>query len=109
MPIFIPISCLKINPQVICTEVGDRWRVLGQRQAMVAGREGQQEEHSSLAYLHAGMRHSRLQCGERKRFCGLYTKNTVTAGDACVFWLFGLKGASLSYSLLTRSQCRMKF
>lgn len=33
MPIFIPVSCLKINPQVICpqSEVGDRWGVLGQR------------------------------------------------------------------------------
>lgn len=36
MPIFISIFCLKINPQVICTksEVGGRWGVLGQRQAM---------------------------------------------------------------------------
>lgn len=41
MAIFIPISCLKINPPVICTEseVGDRWGVLGRRQAVVAGRQ----------------------------------------------------------------------
>jgi len=99
MPIFIPVSCLKIKPGAICaeSEVGGRWGVLRPWWAMVGDRqEGCREgfaAHRVTCTQAQGTPGS--DSGERKRFCGSYTKNTVTEGDVCIFWLLGVKDAPL--------------
>lgn len=112
MPIFIPISCLKINPEVICPQsgAGDRWGVPGQdRRWCHTGRRETAPPGTCTPVQ--GARPSR--CGERKRFRGLNAKNAVTEGDACSFWLFGVKGAPLPARYLAdlffRHQRRIKF